>query len=243
VTPRWQMEHLHSNPHVARKTDDEDGVEVAYLRGPELTYDSKAHEAMAAAFSPISNFPSPASWARLQDWQKTGATRDELRSAGDYRVESWLSGAREDSFTMELCTTDTRALKYRWAMAEAARHVPEVSARLNVTAGRQPDGTKGPHEWPTLPSAAAAAAEALPLRDRARERGLTCAAVPARMLGARVQVGRRGEERCAEIDNCMTVRRYGSQSSNYTTCTPRTQTKSTITIQNSETKPNHQHHT
>eukprot|EP01047_Picozoa_sp_COSAG01_P039618 COSAG01_NODE_3285_length_6309_cov_2.105153_2_plen_75_part_00 len=32
--------------------------------------------------------------------------------------------------------------------------------------------------------------------DVAREWGLTCAAVPARMPGARVQVGRREEERC-----------------------------------------------
>jgi hypothetical protein len=32
--------------------------------------------------------------------------------------------------------------------------------------------------------------------DGAGELGLTCAAVPARMPGARVQVGRRGEERC-----------------------------------------------
>ena len=105
----------------------------------ELIYDSKAHEAIAAAGGAISPYPNPASDVELSAWTKTGASRAEL--LGNQHAANWLRGGRGAGFRSEICATaadDSKELKYIFGMGAAVRHSGELVARLRLAAGAGP---------------------------------------------------------------------------------------------------------
>ena len=115
-------------------------VPVAFLRGMCFSYDSKAHQAIAATGSAMSKNPVPSSTVAMTAWQVQGADRTDL--LGEQVVDLWLDGplggSRSIGMRAEVCSAAQRGahdLKYIFALDTVSREVPEIVARLKQVAG------------------------------------------------------------------------------------------------------------
>ena len=147
------MDRIADRPIVGDWLPDSGG-QVAFLRGMCFSYDSKAHEAVACAGTPISDNPNPATDAKMSAWQVQDATKEDL--VGNQNIDSWLNGdlgeGRAIGMRAEMCAIANDQgpeLKYVHGFEPVVSAAPEISALLRLAAD-EPDFLPRQTFWPNL---------------------------------------------------------------------------------------------